>query len=134
MNTSLGRFAGYPAPGRRIAIAAGLAALSLGLGGCFVAYPYQPYPTAYVATAVPEPQYVEVYQAPPRPRVEVIGVAPAVGMVWIPGNWVWHNRWIWNSGHWARPPHAHAHWKPGRWEHGRHGGRDNWRWNRGHWR
>lgn len=133
MNTTNIFSARHPALERRIVIAAGLAALSLGLGGCYVAYPYQPYPTAYVATAAPEPQYVEVYQEPPRRRVEVIGMAPQMGMVWIPGNWVWRNRWSWDTGYWARPPHPHARWDRGRWDHGRHHDRDDWRWRRGRW-
>lgn len=119
---------------RRVAMAVGLAALSLGLGGCFVAYPYQPYPSGYVATVVPEPQYVTVYQKPPMPRVEVIGVAPAGGMVWIPGNWVWRDRWVWRDGYWARPPHPHAHWYRGRWEKHDDRDRDEWYWARGRWR
>lgn len=133
MQTSTTFSAERPHWGKRASIAAGLAVLSLGLGGCFVAYPYQPYSAGYVTEVAPEPQYVRVYEEPPRRRVEVIGVAPQVGMIWVPGNWVWHNRWTWNNGYWARPPHAHARWAPGRWDRGRHGGRDDWRWRRGRW-
>ena len=38
---------------------------------------------------------------PPARRVEVIGVAPYRGAVWVPGHWVrGRYDWVWVSGHW----------------------------------
>jgi len=56
--------------------AAALIALSLGAAGC-------------VAVVTP-----------PR-RVEVIGVAPYRGAVWVPGHWVrGRYDWVWVRGYW----------------------------------
>ncbi len=77
---------------------------SLVLSGCVVA-------TAQPAYVRHEPVLV----APPPPSVEVIGVAPYPGYVWIGGYWTWRE-------------HRH-HWVPGRWE--RHG--REWRERPGHW-
>ncbi|MEZ5615945.1 MAG: YXWGXW repeat-containing protein [Rhodocyclaceae bacterium] len=90
---------------------------------------------------------VVVVAAPPPPRVEVIGVAPYPGYVWIRGYWTWNgHRHHWAPGHWAAPRHGHryvphrwekhnGHWRehPGRWEkhddrrdrHDRHGRNDH---------
>ena len=51
---------------------------ALALGGCVVAEPQGPYYASEVVTL-----------APPPPREEIIGVAPAVGYVWIGGYWGW---------------------------------------------
>lgn len=98
---------------------------TLGLSACAV------YPTGYgygnnEVVAGPVVRY-----APPPARVEVVGVAPFFGAVWLPGNWVWRDRWVWNEGRWGNPPHPNARWAPGRWD---HDGRDNWRWHDGRWR
>jgi hypothetical protein len=53
-------------------------------------------------------------------------------------DWVWRNgyhRWdgnayVWAPGEYVAPPHPHARWVDGRWEH-RHGG---WVWIEGRWR
>ena len=59
-------------------IAAGLIALSLG-AGC----------TARVALV------------PPPARVEVIGVSPYRGAVWVPGHWAYGRiGWVWVRGYW----------------------------------
>lgn len=93
------------------------AAVLLPLTGCVVA----PVPVAGDAV---------VYQAPPPPRAEVVGVAPGPAYVWISGYWVWNNRWSWHRGYWTRRPRAGTRWVPGYW---RHRGNE-WRWNAGHWR
>ena len=67
---------------------------------------------------------------PPDALVEVQSVVPGPGYVWVEGFWEWHDRWVWQPGHWARPPHQGALWVRGNWEHGQRG----WRWHRGHWR
>ena len=48
-----------------------------------------------------------VMVAPPAPRVEVVGVAPTPGYVWIGGYWNWVG--------------GRHEWVPGRWAAGRHG-------------
>ena len=70
-----------------------------------------------------------VMVAPPAPQVEVVGVAPAPGYVWIGGYWNWvGGRHVWVGGHWdaGRPGY---HWVPHRWV-AYHGG---YRMQRGHW-
>jgi hypothetical protein len=60
-------------------IAAALLALSLGATGCVT----------------------RVALGPPPARVEVIGVAPYRGAVWIPGHWVRARYdWVWVRGRW----------------------------------
>jgi hypothetical protein len=106
-------------PGWRVALTLGWLAV---LTGCVVA----PGP-AYVEG--PVPRAVVVPGPPPPPPVTVIPPAPAVGMIWMPGDWDWQGRWIWGPGRWAYPPHPYARWAPGRWWH-----RDGrWFWGRGHW-
>lgn len=98
--------------------------VTVGLSGCVVV------PAHHHRYAYPDAGLV-VPVAPPPPRVEMIGVAPFVGAVWIPGRWLWQDHWVWRGGHWRRPPHAGAHWHRGRWE--RHRAHE-WRWHSGHWR
>ena len=75
--------------------------------GCAV---HGPYATAYVR--VP----------PPAPRVEVYGLAPGPGFVWVGGYWGWGGGgYAWTPGYWARPPRPHVRWAPGRWERRRGG-------------
>ena len=91
---------------------------ALTLGGCVVAAPV---PRYYVGATVAV--------APPPPREEVIGVAPAPGYVWIGGYWRWSGvAHVWVPGHWVvgRPGYV---WVPHRWV--RYGG--GWRLAEGHW-
>src|ERR1700735_4507030 len=86
------------------------------LGGCVVA----PAP-GYYGGAV-------VTVAPPAPQVEVVGVAPYPGAVWIGGYWNWvGGRAVWVGGRWGhgRPGY---HGVPHTWEHGGGG----WRMREGH--
>jgi len=69
-------------------------------------------------------------EPPPAPQAEIVLVAPGPGFIWISGEWVWRDRWVWVGGHWDRPPHPHAVWVPGNWT--KHGQR--YRKNPGHWR
>jgi hypothetical protein len=70
-----------------------------------------------------------VMVAPPPPRVEVIGVAPSPGYVWINGYWDWvGGRHEWVGGHWAVGERG-RHWVPHQWV--RQG--DGWRMRPGHW-
>lgn len=94
-------------------------ALLLGFiaSGCIVA-PVQPY---YPGEAVAV--------APPPPREEVIGVAPAAGYIWIGGYWGWvGGRHEWVGGHWEAP-RAGYRWVPHQWVHEERG----WRQHPGHW-
>ena len=88
----------------------------------------------YIASATPAQAQVGVdlwvREAPPPPRHEVIP-PPEAGRVWVGGHWAWHDRWNWEEGHYAEPPHGHGHWVPGHWKTG-HDGRHMW--VEGHWR
>jgi hypothetical protein len=96
---------------------AGALVLSMALAGCVV---------------VPADQYYAggpVLVAPPPPRVEVVGVAPYPGYIWIGGFWNWTgHRHEWVSGRWEAPRPGHR-WVPHQWSQGR----DGWRLNRGYW-
>ena len=50
-----------------------------------------------------------------------MGYVPGPGFIWIGGYWHWNGRWVWNRGHYERPPHAGAAWVRARYEN--HGGR-----------
>jgi hypothetical protein len=70
-----------------------------------------------------------VLVAPPAPRVEVEGVAPNPGWVWIGGYWNWvGGRHEWVPGRWA-PGRPGYHWVRHAWV--RAG--DGWRMRPGHW-
>lgn len=76
-------------------------------------------------------QEVVVRVAPPRPVVEVRGVAPGRGYVWIAGYHRWDGRaYVWVPGRWELPPRPHARWLAAHWTR-RHGG---WVLVEGHWR
>jgi len=93
-------------------------ACCIALAGCVVA-PARPGYTSggYVAVA------------PPPAQVEVIGVAPAPGYVWIGGYWGWTGaRHEWVGGHWEAS-RAGYHWVAHTWEREDRG----WRMNPGHW-
>lgn len=91
---------------------------ALALGGCLV---------------VPDRPGYEggvVMLAPPVPQVEVVGVAPRAGFVWIGGYWNWvGGRHVWVGGRWGAPPRAGYRWVPHEWV--SVGG--GWRLRRGHW-
>ena len=88
------------------------------LGGCVVA----PAPGYYGGGAV-------VTVAPPTPQVEVVGVAPYPGYVWMGGYWNWvGGQHVWVAGHWG-PGRAGYHWVPHQWVAARGG----WRMAPGHW-
>jgi hypothetical protein len=67
---------------------------------------------------------------PPAGPVEVVGVAPGPGYVWIGGHYAWRGRWVWLRGYWSRLPRGYAAWVPGHWDHRARG----WVWVEGHWR
>jgi len=92
-------------------------AASLLLVGCVVRERVvyrQPAPGTTVVTEAPASAEVVVTEAPPAPIVEEVVVAPGPGYVWIGGVWAWHGRWVWERGHWGRPPRRGATWVPHR--------------------
>jgi len=67
--------------------------------------------------------------APPVPQVEVVGVPPISGQIWIGGFWGWEGgRHVWHAGHWDNPRPGY-HWVPHTWV--REG--NGWRMHEGHW-
>jgi outer membrane lipoprotein SlyB len=84
--------------------------------------------TGGVSTAQAETVYVS--QAPPPAVTETYVVAPGPGYVWCGGEWIWNGRWVWVSGHWARPPRPGAIWISASWSRGSHG----WHHHGGYWR
>ena len=99
---------------------ASVAASSL-LGGCVVRG----------TVAAPAPVYVGgvVTVAPPPPQVDVIGVPPQPGFVWIGGYWNWAGgQHIWVPGRWVEPRPGY-HWVAHTWI--RVGG--GWRLQEGYW-
>lgn len=98
-----------------------LLVLSGSLYGCVVVADPYGYQVSYVGGVVAV--------APPAPRVEVYGVAPRPGYVWIGGYWNWvGGRHVWVAGHWSAP-RAGYRWEGQHWVHGR----DGWRLTRGRW-
>jgi hypothetical protein len=89
-----------------------------------------------LAACVPLPPpgavFIGAVFGPPAPRVEVIGVAPGPGFVWVRGYYRWAGgAYLWVPGRWARPPYAGAVWVPGRWA---HHPRQGWYYVDGRWR
>jgi hypothetical protein len=85
----------------------------------------------YVVAAPVPPRYIgePVAFAPPPPQVEVIGVAPVLGYVWIGGYWNWvGGRHVWVAGRWEAP-RAGYYWEPHVWAHTAAG----WHLREGHW-
>lgn len=99
---------------------AAVAAFSLAaLAGCVVA-PMGPDPYYYDGT---------VTVAPPAPRVEYPGAAPAVGYVWLGGFWNWSGgHHVWVPGRWEAPRRGQA-WVQPRWQQQGSG----WRREGGYW-
>jgi hypothetical protein len=82
------------------------------------------------ASCGPPMAEVVVRTPPPAERVEVVGVAPYAGAVWIGGHWRWSGRGhVWMPGYWQRPRIGHV-WEPAHWVDGPAG----WRFVPGHWR
>jgi hypothetical protein len=107
-----------PASLRAVLTGAAVSITALSLSACVVA----PLPGYYESGPV-------VNVAPPPPQGEVIGVAPAVGYIWIGGFWNWvGGRHVWVHGHWDAPRPGYR-WAPHRWEQAPGG----WRMHPGHW-
>lgn len=107
---------------RPISLKLGGITLALILGGCVVA----PRPAYYGSY---RQDHAMVMVAPPEPVVEVIGVPPYAGHIWIGGAWFWEGgRHQWHPGHWEAPRPGH-YWVPHRWEHDGH----YWHFKEGRW-
>ena len=78
------------------------------LGAMMLTYGCVVYP------AEPVGAEVEVSDDPPAPIIEVTPVAPGPDFIWVGGEWAWHGSWVWERGHYVRPPHAGAVWVPHR--------------------
>ncbi|MHB8920052.1 MAG: hypothetical protein ACYC3N_03340 [Halothiobacillus sp.] len=132
----------------------GLLLGGLGLSGCAVAYPqgYSSYSEGYSNSPNVIVGIDYGRHRPPPPPYEAIGIAPFYGAIWMPGQWVWQDRWIWHRGSWGGWPAQPRYypgpgWVPGygpvyrypgywrgddRWRHEWHG--DDDRRGDGHWR
>jgi hypothetical protein len=88
--------------------------------------------TVEATVPVAEPvAVVEVREAPPPVRVEVMTVQPSPNHIWIAGYWSHHGGgWVWNQGHWEARRHGHV-WVAARNVEVRPG---VWRYEPGHWR
>ena len=68
---------------------------------------------------------------PPKPRAEVVGVAPTADYVWVGGYYRWDGSdYFWVPGRWQPAPRPHAKWKPGYWRETKTG----WYWVPGKWK
>lgn len=80
----------------------------------------QPAPqTVYVPQpqSVEQPQYIIVREAPPPIIVESRSPQPGQEYIWIDGYWNWNsNKYAWQRGRWAVPPHERAVWVAPRYE------------------
>jgi hypothetical protein len=86
---------------------------------------------ACVPLAPPGALYIGARFGPPAPRVEVIGVAPGPGFVFLRGYYRWYDgAYLWVPGRWERPPYERAMWVPGRW---RQYPNQGWYWTDGRW-
>jgi len=59
---------------------------------------------------------IVVNGGPPSRIAETAAPCPGVGFIWIGGAWAWHDHWVWEKGHWDRPPHPGAVWVPHRYD------------------
>jgi len=74
---------------------------------------------------------VYVAVGPPPERVEVIGVAPSPGFVWVRGYWRYdRDGYVWVPGRWVALDRRYREWVPGHWKRDRRG----WFWVEGRWR
>lgn len=73
--------------------------------------------SVYAQAPLVQPAPVLVPWAPPPMLVQAPPPAPFVQAVWVGGYWVWHRRWIWSAGYWARPPRIGDVWTEPYYEH-----------------
>jgi hypothetical protein len=85
-----------------------------------------PPPPTYVQAAPPPPGYVEVdpppgavviTEAPPPDRYDPQPPPPGPDFIWVTGFWVRESgTWIWQRGHWDRPPRPGLRYEPDHWQ------------------
>ena len=108
---------------KRALLCAVVPLIGLSTVGCTVYETAPPNTVAVVQNPAPAP--------PPPPQVEVVGVAPYPGAVWVGGRYVWHvHGWFWVGGYWNRPPRVGAVYVHGYYHHGPRG----YVWVGGYWR
>lgn len=87
-----------------------------------------------LAACGPHYGYGYGYNVPPPPAAAYYGpygAAPGPGYIWAEGFYDLRGRnWVWERGHWARPPRGRSAWVPPRWERRSHG----WSRREGYWR
>ena len=72
----------------------------------------------------------EIVPIPPDRPGAIAGKRPTTNDIWISGEWKReHDQWVWEDGHWQRPPAKDASWMAGHW---RYEG-NKWHWTPGHW-
>ncbi len=102
---------------------------AVSLAGCYVET--QPDPSV---APPPPPGEVVVANPPPPPPPEVEPPPPAPpepGFIWVVGAHRWDGRaYVWERGHYERPPRAGAGYVQGHWEERRGRGKV---WVNGHW-
>ena len=105
--------------------------VGLGLLGCDVFVGGREHASREVVYAQPRSEYVIVQEAPPAVIVERRSSPPSGEYIWIDGYWHWNSRqYVWQGGHWARPPHERAVWVAPRYERREQG----YRYTPGEWR
>jgi hypothetical protein len=63
------------------------------------------------------PVEVEVKEAPPAVKVEVMTARPSAAHVWVAGYWTWEtSRYVWTTSVWMLPPEPAAVWVQPRYE------------------
>lgn len=92
----------------------GLLLGGLGLSGCAVAYP-NGYTDGYGTTSNVIVGVDYGRRGPPPPPYEAIGIAPFFGAIWLPGQWVWRDRWVWHRGRWGGHPAAPRYYQGPGW-------------------
>ncbi len=124
------RFIRNAADPRRLRLPqAAVALATLALGACVVQPVGPDYGYGGAAYYTPGP-YAYVSTPPPEPRVEVMGVAPGPGYLWLTGYWGWAGgRHEWVPGRWEAPRPGY-YYEPHRWVHEDRG----WRLHEGGWR
>ena len=88
-----------------------------------------------IGNCVPQAQpgvgVVYVDRTPPGRLIEVAGVPPRPGAIWMSGHWRWSGReFYWVPGEWVAVRPGYRTWVPARWIKTRRG----WYFIEGHWR